>query len=139
MAVYPVYNNIFKIGSSASDLNTIADMETFEVSFDNNIEEWTPMDQEGWKRRLATGKSLSITLSGKRNVGDGGNDYVAGLGFKSGTDLNSHFEWTMPDGTKIAFACVVNVTNINGGDSTNVGALEFEVMCDGKPTVTAGT
>ena len=50
--VYPVFNNVFKIGtagrsSTASDMKTIADCETFSLSMDNNVEEWTPMTTEG--------------------------------------------------------------------------------------------
>ena len=37
------------------------------------------MDTEGWGRRLTTGKMFTISLSGKRNIGDSGNDYVAAL------------------------------------------------------------
>lgn len=139
--VYPVFNNEFKIGtkgksSEDEDMQTIADLETFSVSLDNNIEEWTPMDQEGWVRRLQTGKGFSISLNGKRNVGDTGNDYVAGLAFKTGQDVETVFEWDMPSGTTVKFDCVVNITTPGGGDSTNVDALEFEVMSNGKPTVT---
>ena len=94
------------------------------------------MDMKGWKRRLMTAKALGITLNGKRNVGDDGNDYVAGFAFKTGQDAETKFEWTMPDGTKIEMDVIVNVTNIFGGDSTNVGALEVEVLSNGKPTVT---
>lgn len=139
--VYPVFNNEFKIGtkgksSAEEDMQTIADLETFSVSLDNNIEEWTPMDQEGWVRRLQTGKGFAISLNGKRNVGDAGNDYVAGLAFKTGQDVETVFEWNMPSGTTVRFDCVVNITTPGGGDSTNVDALEFEVMSNGKPTVT---
>ena len=72
--VYPVYENQFKIdktggdGSTESNLVTIADMESFSVSIDGNIEEWKPFDQQGWTRRLLTGKSITISISGKRNV-----------------------------------------------------------------------
>lgn len=45
----------------------------------------------------------------------------------------------MPDGTKIEMDVIVNVTNIFGGDSTNVGALEVEVLSNGKPTITEPT
>lgn len=139
--VCPVFENVFKIGTSgksstSEQMKTIADLETFSVSLDNGIEEWNPMDMKGWKRRLMTAKALGITLNGKRNVGDDGNDYVAGLAFKTGQDAETKFEWTMPDGTKIEMDVIVNVTNIFGGDSTNVGALEVEVLSNGKPTVT---
>ena len=139
--VYPVYNNVFKIGvkgleSKTEDMKTIADLETFGPSFDNGVEEWTPMDTEGWVRRLMTGKGLTIDLSGKRNVGDEGNDYVANLAFAAGNTVETKFEWVFPSGAKVELNVVVNVTNAGGGDSTNVGALEFSVMSNGKPTFT---
>lgn len=140
--VYPVYDNKFKIGIKGksstveSDMKTIADLETFSPSFDNNVEEWTPMDTEGWVRRLMTGKGFSIELTGKRNIGDEGNDYVAGLLFKSGKEVETKFEWEFPSGSKVTFDCIVNVSNVSGGDSTNVGALEFSVMSNGKPEYT---
>ncbi len=140
--VYPVFNNKFKIGTNGldsvedTDMKTIADLETFSPSFDNTVEEWTPMDTEGWIRRLMTGKGFSIDLSGKRNIGDEGNDYVAGLVFKTGKDVETKFQWEFPSGAKVTFNCIVNVSNVSGGDSTNVGALEFSVMSNGKPTYT---
>lgn len=130
--VYPCYENQFKIGS-----NTIADMETFSVSFDNGVEEWTPYDTEGWTRRLMTGKGITISVNGKRNIGDAGNDFVAGLAMKNGRDAEASFEWAFPDGSKITFEnAVINVKNIGAGDSTGVGPLEFDVMSNGKPTFT---
>lgn len=143
--VYPVFNNKFKIGTNGldsvedTDMKTIADLETFSPSFDNTVEEWTPMDTEGWIRRLMTGKGFSIDLSGKRNIGDEGNDYVAGLVFKTGKDVETKFQWEFPSGAKVTFNCIVNVSNVSGGDSTNVGALDFSVMSNGKPTYTPAT
>ena len=140
--VFPVFNNVFKIGingkeSEEADMKTVADLETFSVSFDNNIEEWTPMTTEGWKRRLMTGKGFSITLSGKRNVGDEGNDYIASLKWKTGQDAETKLDWIMPDGTTIKCDVVANVTT-DGGASTDVNALEVEFLSNGKPTVTTG-
>ena len=141
--VYPVYENQFKINKSGrttgtENMVTIADMESFSVSFDDNVEEWTPMTTEGWVRRLKTGKGITISLNGKRNIGDVGNDYIASLAFKSGQTCNSELEWTFPNGDKVLMPCVINVTSI-GGDSTNVEPLEFECMSDGKPTFTAAS
>lgn len=135
--VYPVYENQFKINTNgrttSAQMVDIADMETFSVSFDDNVEEWTPMTSEGWVRRLKTGKGITISLSGKRNIGDPGNDYVAGLAFSSGQACNSQLEWTFPNGDVVTIDCVINVTSA-GGDSTNVEPLEFECLSDGKPT-----
>lgn len=140
--VYPVFDNIFKIGTKGAnsadpaDMKIIADCETFSMSMDNNIEEWTPMTTEGWIRRMMTGKGFSISISGKRNVGDAGNDYIASKLFATGANVESKFEWEFADGTKVAFDCIISVSNAGTGDSTNVAPLEFEVMSNGKPTVT---
>lgn len=139
--VYPCYENQFQIGAvDAVELNTIADTTTFSVSFNDGVEEWSPFDQQGWTRRLKTAKSISISVTAKRNVGDAGNDFVAGLAFKNGRESEVKFQWTFPDGTKVVFDdAVVNITALGASDSTAVAPLEFEIMSNGKPTVTLPT
>lgn len=137
--VFPVHGNKFKIGTNGrdsvgADFKVIKDIETFEPTIDGNVEEWNPMDTEGWVRRLTTGKSLGVTLTGKRNYGDDGNDYVAGLALITGEDSNSILEWTLPNGSVLTMPCVINVNIFGGGDSTNVDGLEIEVLSDGQPT-----
>lgn len=139
--VYPCYENQFQIDTAASgsaaDMKDIADCDSFSVSFDNGVEEWTPFNTEGWTRRLMTAKSVTISVTGKRNVGDAGNDEVAGLAFKNGRSVEKDFQWTFPDGTTVKFvSAVISVTNVGAGDSTNVAPLEFEIMSNGKPIVT---
>jgi hypothetical protein len=142
--VYPVYKNQFEIntkgrtGETDGTFAAIADMESFSVSFDDNVEEWTPMTTDGWTRRLKTGKGVTISLSGKRNIGDAGNDYIASLAWKSGQDCNSELKWNFPNGDSVLIPCVINVTGA-GGDSTGVEPLEFECLSDGKPTFTEAT
>ncbi|RED34674.1 phage tail tube protein [Paenibacillus sp. VMFN-D1] len=142
--VFPVHNNVFKIGikgrsSAAEDMVTVKDLETFSPSIDGNTEEWTPMDQGGWVRRAVTGKGLTFSFSGKRNYGDPGNDYIAGLLIGTGQEVETKFEWTMPSGAKLTMDCVINLTQPAGGDSTNIDGLEFELLSDGKPTFTAAS
>ncbi len=142
LGVYPVFDLGFKIGingraSSEEDMVIIKDMETFSPSIDGNVEEWTPMDTEGWVRRLMTGKGFAIALNGKRHVGDPGNDYIAETAWKSGLECSSKAAIEFPDGDTLEFDCIVNVTTPFGGDSTNVSGLEFELQSDGKPTYTA--
>lgn len=134
--VYPCYENQFKI-KNASEFVSIADLESFSVAFDNGVEEWTPFETEGWIRRLLTAKGVTISVTGKRNIGDTGNDAVAALAWQNGRDAEKDVQWTFPDGTVVVFAdAVINVTNVGSGDSTNVGPLEFEIQSNGKPTVT---
>ncbi|MBQ2442391.1 MAG: hypothetical protein II498_03525 [Ruminococcus sp.] len=136
--VYPCYENQFSIGASgAQTLNSIADCVSFGVSFEDGVEEWTPYSSEGWKRRLKTGKGVTISVTAKRNVGDDGNDFVAGLAFKNGRQSEGDFQWNFPDGTTVKFSgAVINLKSLGGGDATNVAPLEFDVLSNGKPTVT---
>lgn len=138
--VYPCYENQFQIEVSTeaeASMKTIADCESFSVSFDNGVEEWHPFDTEGWVRRLLTGKGVTISVTAKRNVGDEGNDAVAALAWVNGRDAEKTVQWTFPDGTIVKFAgAVINVTNIGAGDSTAVAPLEFDIMSNGKPTIT---
>ncbi len=139
--VYPVYKTKFKIGtngkaSTTVEMVTIADMETFSISIDGKTEKWTPMTTDGWERVLMTGKAFSISLKGKRNIGDAGNDYVSNTTFKDGLDCSTKGEVEFPDGAKLTFDCVLDVKNNGGGDSTNVAPLEFDMIGDGKPVYT---
>ena len=42
--VFPVLDNKFKLGAAKESATTVADLETFSVSFSNGVETWTPMD-----------------------------------------------------------------------------------------------
>ena len=141
--VYPCFENQFKVNTgtgTTATWSTIADMETFSVSIDNGVEEWTPFEQEGWRRRLMTAKSITLTVNGKRNVGDTGNDFVAGLFMTSGQNAQADFQWTFANGAILELDdAVVNITNMGAGDSTAVAPLEFEIMSNGKPTYTAAS
>ena len=140
--VYPVWQNAFKIGkagpvSESADMVAIAECETFSPTFDVGEETWASMDNEGWQSGLVTANRITLAITAKRCIGDAGNDYVASCVGKMGDACKTKFEWDFPDGSKIAFPANVVVTNVGGGDSTNVAPLEFEVRSIGKPTFTA--
>ena len=135
--VFPCYKNQVLIGDAAESKNDIAECESFSVSIDNGVATWNSFTQEGWQSALQTGKAITISVSAKRSIGDPGNDFVAGKWLANGQDAYAYFDWTFPDGTVVSWdKAVVNVTNINGGDSTNVAPLEFDIVSNGKPKVT---
>ena len=135
--VYPVYENQFEVGAAADSAASPKELETFSVSISNGVETWTPMDQEGWQSALMTAKAITISITGKRCVGDTGNDYIVGKAFTNGRDSYGYFAWVFPDGTKVSWdKAVYDVKNAGTGDSTNVGGLEFDVISNGKPKVT---
>lgn len=122
-------------GRTGTVYTPVKDAEALSIAFDNTIEEWYAMDMEGFVRRLMTGKSMSITMGGKRNYGDPGNDYVAARAYENGQGANSQMQITFPNGDILLMDCVINVTAA-GGNSTAVETLEWEALSDGKPTYT---
>lgn len=139
--VFPVHSNEFEIGTAGeasieTDFKTVKNIETFQVTIDGTVEEWTALDKEGWMSRLVTAKSLTISLAGKRDYGDPGNDYVAGLAWKTGRECNSKFKWVLPSGATLEFDCVVNTTEVGGGDAPGVASLTVDILSNGKPTYT---
>lgn len=135
--VVPCYEGMIKVGADKESATTIKDVESLGFSFDNGVEEWYPYDGEGWVSRLPTAKSVKISAKGKRCIGDTGNDFVAGKAFENGQNAMGYFAIIFPDGTEVSWdKATYNVTALNAADSTNAAPLEFEVMSNGKPTVT---
>lgn len=134
--VFPCYEGMMqiKVDNTYTD---IADLESASISIDNGIEEWNPYGQDGWTRRLMTAKSVTISCTGKRNVGDTGNDAIASYAFKNGRDAEGDFKINFKNGDSVEFKnAIISVTAYEYGDSTNVAPLEFEVQSNGKPTIT---
>lgn len=142
--VFPVYGLTVEI-NTAGDVTTggtwtsIADMETIGLSIETGVETWNSIAEDGWQRALATAKSFKITLSGKRNIGDPGNDYIAEKAIANGRDCDSRIRITFPDGAKFEGGVVIAVNDFAGGDATNVAPLSCELTGNGKPTYTPGT
>lgn len=147
--VFPVNEMDFKIDKSSvssrsespsdDDYVSIADMESASISVDTGVETWNPLEAKGWQRALATSKSITISMSGKRNIGDPGNDYVASKLLKNGQACNTSYKITFPNGDTLVVPSVIQVKSVAGADSTNVAPLEVDLVSDGKPTYTEAT
>ena len=137
--VFPCYENQFAIGAAGNETpsDSIADMEEYSVTFDNGVEEWHAYGEDGWIKRLMTSKSIKISVKGKRNIGDNGNDTVANIAFENGRKAEKNFLWTFPGGATVLFKnAVISVGALNAAAATNVAPLEFEVQSNGKPVFT---
>lgn len=139
--VYPVNANSIKVknhsDATSGTYSTIADMESASINVDTGVETWFGLAEGGWQKALATSKALTVDMAGKRSYGDTGNDLIADKWNKNGVNALVDVQITLPDGATVEFTAVVQITNIWGGDSTGVGALEFSLIADGEPTYTA--
>jgi hypothetical protein len=138
--VYPAWENMLTIdlngGTGEPNYAIIAEIESFGISIDGNTEEWAPYELEGWLRRMNTGKSFTLSCSGKRHIGDPGNDYIASKAFETGQDTTGKIKWVFPSSAMLEFYGVINVTAMDAAESRNVAPLEFEIASDGKPVFT---
>lgn len=113
----------------------IADLEEMNLSVENNIETWYSIADGGWQNALLTAKALSGSFSGKRTLGDAGNDYLDGLRFNIGKAAEADFQITFPNDATLTFTAIVGITDILGA-ATDVAPLSGDLTGKGKPTFT---
>ena len=116
-------------------LSNIADLEEMTLTIESNTETWYSIAEGGWQNALLTGKALSGSFSGKRCLGDAGNDFIESLRYAIGKDAEADFEIDFPDGSKLEFTAVVALTDILGA-ATDVAPLSGDLTGKGKPTFT---
>jgi hypothetical protein len=92
-------------------------------------------DDGRWQNAFLTGKALSGSFSGKRTLGDAGNDYLEGLRYKLGKEAEADWQIEFPDGSKLEFTAVTALTDILGS-ATDVAPLSGDLTGKGKPTFT---
>lgn len=133
---YAISECVVKVKTAGDTFAPIADLEEFNISIDNNIETWYSISDGGWQNALLTAKALSGSFSGKRTLGDAGNDFIDGLRLNIGKAAEADFEIDFPNGDKLAFTGVVSLTDWLGG-ATGVAPLSGDITGKGKPTYTA--
>lgn len=116
----------------------IADLEDFNITVDNNIETWYSISDGGWQNALLTAKALSGSFSGKRCLGDAGNDYIDSLRYNIGKAAEADFQVDFPNGDKLELTAVVGLTDLLGS-ATGVVPLSGDLTGKGKPKFTKAT
>lgn len=135
---YAVSECTFEVKTGTDTYSSIADVEEVNLTIDNNIETWYSMSDGGWQNALLTAKALSGSFSGKRTLGDTGNDYLDGLRYNIGKAAEADFKITFPNDATLTFTAVVALTDVLGA-ATNVAPLSGDLTGKGKPTFTPAT
>lgn len=137
---YAVSECKVKVKTSTSSAQTavyseIADLEEISLTLENNTETWYSIKDGGWQNALLTAKALTGSFSGKRTLGDAGNDYLESLRYNIGKSAEADWQIEFPDGSKLEFTAVTALTDILGA-ATNVAPLSGDLTGKGKPTFT---
>ena len=137
---YAVSECKVKVKTSTSSAQTavyseIADLEEVSLTLENNTETWYSIKDGGWQNALLTAKALTGSFSGKRTLGDAGNDYLESLRYNIGKSAEADWQIEFPDGFKLEFTAVTALTDILGA-ATDVAPLSGDLTGKGKPTFT---
>ena len=120
---------------------TPAELINFEITIDNNDENWTSYDSQGYENSLITGKGYSISATMKRVIGDACQEYLVEKAFKKGQDARGKVKVTLANGLTITDTMNIKVNNIGAaGEATSVAELEVECThASGVPEVSQAT
>ena len=102
--VFPVHAGSFEVNTSKTEeaeWSKVAELEEVTVEVENNTETWSSVAAGGWQSALVTGKSVKISVKGKRCIGDAGNDLIANKLLLTGQDAYIGVRLTHPDGTTL--------------------------------------
>lgn len=133
---YAISNCEVKIKTGNNVFSTIADLEEMALTIENNTETWYSIADSGWQNALMTGRALTGSFSGKRTLGDTGNDFLDGLRYADPVNAVADWQVNFPDGSKLEFTAVTGLTDVMGA-ATNVAPLSGDITGKGKPTFTA--
>ena len=110
----------------------IADIEEISLKVDNQTQTWYSIADGGWQGALLTAKALTGSFSGKRTLGDAGNDYLDSFRLNIGKEAEADFKITFPNESSLEFTAIVGITDILGG-ATDVVPLTGDLTAKGKP------
>ena len=90
---------------------------------------------KGFAHNQVTGAAPEIVITGKREVGNEAQDFIAGLQFKLGSERESSVKITS-GGKVITCDCSIGAITSFGGQTLEQNAFGCTIRFNGEPTVT---
>ncbi len=146
MAFNPVWANKIEIGTAFTPgtgstpgtwtYSTLCEgIESMEFSANEQNQQYFFLCGKGFAHNETTGAAPSITITGRRIVGNTAQDYIAGKQFALGTDRNTSVRITAEGQIITCNATISNVTSF-GGQTLDVNSFGCTLLFNGQPTVT---
>ena len=92
----------------------------------------------GYAHNETTGSAASITITGRRVVGDAAQDYIASKQFSLGSDRNTSVKITAEGKVITCDATIGDVTSF-GGNTLDINNFSCTIYLNGQPTMTDAT
>ena len=134
--MYKVYENEFLVGDTKETATCPSRIKNFSVTTEDGTEEWNDFENGVWSLIAGTTKKLTFKLTGLRDVGNTGNDYLESKLFATGVQKEGYFCWNLPSVKSIEWDKAIYKTDLPGGDSPSLAPIEVEITSNGRPKVT---
>lgn len=149
MAFNPVWANQIEIGteftagtSGAAGTWTYAPLckgiEGMEFTSGEQNQQYFFLCGNGYAHNETTGSAPSISITGRRVVGDAAQDFIASKQFSLGTDRNTSVKITAEGQVITCDATIGDVVSF-GGQTLDVNNFSCTLYFNGQPTITAVT
>lgn len=116
-------------------------VENISEALNETVQQYFFFAQHGYASNYVTGMAPAYTCTGRRIIGDPGQDYIFNSARKFGlmVERNTNIRIAVPqvDGSVDLFTCPVTIANVTdlGGATTDGSPVSFEVRFNGKPTI----
>lgn len=114
-------------------------IDTFEETNNETKETKMYYNNEGYGTTISTNKSMTWTASGDRIKGDPAQDFIEGLYYKLGGELETDYESYDSTGNKISGDCSITDITTFGGGAGEISPFGATINGNGKPTITYAT
>ena len=111
-------------------------IQTVSVEGNETVDQTAYYSGDGFASSDITGGQPIFSFEGHRYYGDTGQDYIAGLMYKYGTDRKTKFRTTdVNTGETVTCDCTVANIVCFGGDAPSKQTFSFEIHFNGQPTI----
>lgn len=138
------YEKLFLINTTPTETNPTLvrlanGIDTFEETNNETKETKMYYNNEGYGTTISTNKSMTWTASGDRIKGDPAQDFIAGLYYKLGGELETDYESYDSEGNKISGDCSITDIIKFGGGAGEISPFGATINGNGKPAITYAT
>lgn len=139
----PVWANEIHIGTSAttatppvwSYAKLCKGIESMSFSPNEQNQQFFFLCGNGFAHNEVTGGAPTLTITGRRIVGDDAQDYIASKQFALGTDRNTSVK-IIAEGKQIVCDATIGEVTSFGGNTLDVNSFGCTIYLNGQPSVT---
>ena len=138
--MYGIKMSIDTSGGTSESYAEIGDgIENMAEALNEVVNQFYFLSNQGFARNRVTGMAPTVTLTGRRVIGDEAQDYIFSKKFGLGDERESKIKIEIPKGeNNEVITCPCTIANIQefSGNTTDNSAISFELRFNGKPEVT---